>query len=618
MIRRVAVVACGLVALAGCAAPTEPDESGASGSWVQLSAPPLSPRTGAATAWTGSEALFLGGDTGPPCLDTQGSTGDCELPPGARDGAAFDPATGTWRTTAEAPVPVQGWMPSAVDGDTLYLIAGGRLISYDASDDAWTEHPEPPAAPEYGRLAVFGGTVVAVAGERREGEASGSVYEPRTRSWSPLPDDPLGPSYDRVLTATSVGLVLTGKTLVPNPGAEEPSLVRAALLDPRSGGHWTELQIGEQLGGWQWAWTGKRMVDPSLGVANGGEVNGYGRNIPMGGILDPDGGTWSPLPDAPALGSGDWMVGALGGPLSAVDGWVYDDATGAWTRLARPDGAPPEPGSAVWAGHRLLVLGGIDPTQGPTVDALSDQAWMWTPDPGNGPDILDLTGAWVLTEGTGISPPDHGRATISFSADGQVEGTSFCNQYSGGYHLDGSALVLEEIVTTEMACTGAIGVAEQAFHTVLLAPGLEPTVDARDLLLTSDAGDLRFTRLVPVPVDELIGPRWVLESFATGEGQVPAVPEPAELVLRPDGTFSASTACRAFDGQWEVDGDSVVLADYGYDAVGCADPVGMQDRMVLAVLETGFQATVDGDVLTLVDADDRYEAAGLTLTYRAR
>lgn len=619
MIRAAAGLVVGVLALAGCATPSE-QEPGGSGGWTELAPVPLAARQYALTAWTGSEALFLGGNPGPPCLDT-GAAGDCEVPPGLRDGAAFDPVAGTWRTTAEAPVPVTGYLPSAVSGDTVYVLEARRLLSYDASDDAWTVHPALDGAPEYGRLAVVDDRVVVVADERRAGEPSGHVFDPQAGTWSSLPEDPLGPAFDRVPTATPAGLVLTGHDLVPNPGAEEPSLVRAALLDPRSS-RWTELELGEQLGGWQWAWTGRRMVDPTLGSANGGEENNWGRDVPMGGVLDPATGTWGPLPNAPELADNHgWGVEALGGPLSAVHGWVYDDRAESWTLLPPPPGAPPEPGSAVWADERLIVLGGVDPDRGMTVEALTDGAWMWTPpgSPAGEPAGDDLAGVWALRSGTfegeEIRIPDQARGTIEF--DGRrVGGTSFCNGFGGTYRLDGDQLQLEDIASSLVLCEGPVGAAENAFVQVLMAPGLRVAVNGAELVLTSGAGELRFVRLPPVPEAELIGTRWMLETVTQGSTASAPVGEPAVLELADDGTITFSTGCQTMTGTWTTHGDSVFVNDHVYDPTGCPPEVAEQDSLVTQTLSGGFQVSVDGDVLTVTDVDNR-GAPGGTLVYRA-
>src|SRR5699024_763901 len=144
----------------------------------------------------------------------------------------------------------------------------------------------------------------------------------------------------------------------PDGGPADPALVHAAVLPP-AGDAWRTLPVMDQLGG-RWTWTGQRLVDPTLGGADGGQVNNYGRVIPFGGRLDPATGDWSPLPDAPSEGSGGWSVDALDGPRIAAGGWLYDDSNGSWTLLPRPHGAPADPGPSVWAEYVLVVYGGAD------------------------------------------------------------------------------------------------------------------------------------------------------------------------------------------------------------------------------------------------------------------
>jgi len=283
---------------------------------------------------------------------------------------------GTWRITADAPLPIEPFAPRAVIGDEVFVVTAGALVSYDASDDAWAKHPALSAELEYGQLVAYGDRVIVVPGERHRNDPPDQVYDPATQSWSTLPTDPLGPAFDRVITATAAGLVLTGQDLVLQPSSEGPSFVRAALLEPTSG-RWTLLADSDQLGGWRWTWTGSRMVDPTPGGADGGEVNGFGRMIRYGGVLDPATGGWGRLPHPPDEFTGGWVVEALAGPLAAVDGWVYDDRDETWTELPRPDGAPQEAGSAVWADGQLIVLGGVDFEDGYTVEALSDGAWSY-------------------------------------------------------------------------------------------------------------------------------------------------------------------------------------------------------------------------------------------------
>jgi heat shock protein HslJ len=597
--RRAATVLVGVLALAGCGAapssPSSPTGPAEGGGWTTLASFPLAPREHAVTAWTGSEVLVIGGYT-VPCPDTA----DCDLPEPARDGAAFDPATNTWRRIAEAPVPLS-WETPAVAGDTVYVWAAGQLLSYDASDDAWTSVPAPEPAEWNGpRLAVIDARVVLVPNERSAGQPSGIVFDPAHGTWSDLPEDPFGPAFDRTVTATPAGLVLTAKTTFPTENSTEPSFARAAVLDPATG-VWRPLEDSSMLGGWMWAWTGRRMVDPSLGTTDGGAVAGYGRDIPWGGRLDPATGTWSALPEPPQAPSDGWQVEALGGVLSALSGWIYDDRSGSWTTLPRPEGAPSSPGDAVWAGDRLVVVGGLaDPR------TLSQGAWMWTPSSSGTVTDADLAGTWALQDGTSdgapIPLPVQARATLAF-ADGQLSGTSFCNGYGASYELRGTDLVVGDVHSTLMGCADDIAAAESAYAGVLSGGRFQVTVDDTGLTLTGDHGTLHFYRLPPVPQSDLTGTRWVLDSLQEGGTATSAVGTPAVLELRDDGSATVSTGCREFEASWRAEGDSVVLGDYAYDDIGCAEPIGHQDQLLLGLLEGGFQVAVDGDTLTVSDVD---------------
>jgi heat shock protein HslJ len=232
-----------------------------------------------------------------------------------------------------------------------------------------------------------------------------------------------------------------------------------------------------------------------------------------------------------------------------------------------------------------------------------------------------LSGIWGLRsgafEGEEITVPAQARGSIEF--DGRrVSGTSFCNGFGGTYRLDGERLVLEDLASTLVGCTGEVAAAEHAFVGVLNAPGLSVTVDPMELVLTSDAGHLRFTPVPPAPVADLVGTRWVLETVDRGDGTAtPAVGDPAVLELGDDGTATFSTGCQTMTGTWTAHGDSVLLAGHEYDPTACGSPLADQDSLVTQLLNGGFQVLVDGDVLTVLDTDNR-GAPRMTLTYRAR
>lgn len=74
-------------------APSDDPTFGYGPGWHDLDPGPLSGRTGVAVAWTGTELIVVGGTT----VDRSGE------PQVLRDGAAYDPATRTWRSIPALP-----------------------------------------------------------------------------------------------------------------------------------------------------------------------------------------------------------------------------------------------------------------------------------------------------------------------------------------------------------------------------------------------------------------------------------------------------------------------------------------------------------------------------------
>ncbi|HEY3530422.1 MAG TPA: hypothetical protein VGK78_14855 [Nocardioides sp.] len=356
--------------------------SSPSGQWRELPAAPLSPRANAESVWTGHEVIVLGGET-EPCPPNA----DCAAgPSGLRDGAAFDPTTNTWRRIASAPVPVGPGDRLLAAGDLVVLRSAGTSawFVFDPARNHWLRLRDVPKGVG-GLPSSYGSLVYALAGRQVVS------YDASSGAWSTLPPDPITPALrQRRVTATSSGPVVTGVDATKPHDGSVPPIILADVFDGTS---WHRLPATGQIAGNSWTWTGTRMVDPEPFTLDGGEVDGWGRAYPMGGILDPASGTWTSLPEALVNASqGDdrgWVVSAAGGSWIAVLGQVYDDSTGRLYRLDRPNGAPAYGTTAAWADGRLVVFGGTDfnedtSCRGPgstcaqLVD-LTNHAWLWTP-----------------------------------------------------------------------------------------------------------------------------------------------------------------------------------------------------------------------------------------------
>ncbi len=107
----------------------------ASGTWRVIAAAPLSARKNPAAAWTGTEMIVWGGDN-PGDPDTEQD--DVKL----HDGAAYSPATDTWRMLPAAPVgsgaaPIM-WIDHMwwTDHEAV-VVADGTIAAYDPITDSW-------------------------------------------------------------------------------------------------------------------------------------------------------------------------------------------------------------------------------------------------------------------------------------------------------------------------------------------------------------------------------------------------------------------------------------------------------------------------------------------------
>jgi hypothetical protein len=347
----------------------QPADNGPAGTtWERLPDAPVTPRQGAVAAWTGREAVFLGGETGDPT--PPGAEGQ-EPPERARDGAAYDPATGTWRRTAPAPFDLVPYGRTAVLGDVVHaLTAAEQHLAYDASEDTWAVLPAPPrAAAGPWTLQSVDGRLLAVRAEQGgPADVPDQVYDSGAGRWTALPTDPIGPTVGRALTATPEGWLLTGFPA----DIDSPRVLHAALLDVQSG---TWRRLPDAVGGGHVrTWTGKRFVSVDTNL-DGDESAVDGVTYPRGVALDVAAGTWSRLANAPEEYQQGWGLEAVAGGRIVTGGYRYDDDHAEWTLLRRPDGAAPQGVAAVWAGSTLIALGGFDPRGGYTAAGLSNRAF---------------------------------------------------------------------------------------------------------------------------------------------------------------------------------------------------------------------------------------------------
>lgn len=270
--------------------------------------------------WTGSELILWGGiNQNAPTL--QGLT--------RGDGAAYNPATQTWRPLSLAGAPSPRARHSAVWTGTQMIIWGGSSgndvadgAAYEPTSDAWrpiTSVGAPARRDQHS--AVWTGTEMIIWGGDEEDlpvqAGTGGRYNPATDSWLP----------------------------VSTAGAPSP-----------------------RWGGQGAVWTGTCML------VWGGEFD-ISSNVSAlgdGGRYDPATDTWSPiaLAGAPAprlsfnaVWTGTEMLvwgGRDAKARSFGDGARYDPVADSWSAIATENApGPRDSAAAVWTGTGMLVWGGF-------------------------------------------------------------------------------------------------------------------------------------------------------------------------------------------------------------------------------------------------------------------
>ena len=141
-----------------------------------LDAGPLTPRAGAAVAWTGTELVVWGGAVEPV---NQGRTGpDRQF----SDGAAFNPTTHRWQMMSPGPLPANYNASYAVTTDAGVVIARGTQVAlWDPNRNTWRALDDAPAP--VSDLTSVGAELVSVTAD--------ATLDPSTGRWQALPAPPV-------------------------------------------------------------------------------------------------------------------------------------------------------------------------------------------------------------------------------------------------------------------------------------------------------------------------------------------------------------------------------------------------------------------------------------------
>jgi len=200
---------------------------------------------------------------------------------------------------------------------------------------------------------------------------------------------------------------------------------------------------------------------------------------------------------------------------------------------------------------------------------------------------------WVLTgygDPNNLTPSQTGVITTAiFSADGNVNGSAGCNQYSAGYTIQENQVEISLPTSTQMACEVGMD-QEQTFLTALgNSANYRLGLGTLDITTADGSGMLRFSAQ-HLPLENV---RWKLASVngvVVPEGVV------ATVLFTPAGTpankgdensITGGGGCNNFIGTYGVSGDTLTInSPLGVTQMACDQAVMQVEQGFLAGLES--------------------------------
>lgn len=365
--------------------PAAPAPAGAdlaalvAGHWSTLPAAPIPPRQGAATVWTGTELLIWGGASGPQ-VDVRHN-----------DGAAYNPATHTWRALPAGPLSARDGQSAAWTGTEMIIWGGYDTISathfhvtadgaaYDPSANRWHRLPAGPLSPRADALVTWTGSTMIVLGghpavqtDTVRGDDDGAAYDPTTDRWQrlPTPTPPNGHPLGWAAAVQKTGQLLAwsewSQTRSLGPGASSTTAGIDLFGYDEETGHWRPLPSGASS-----------SPEPDQVLATGRLVVVRGRPSYCGSCAgpriadvtsayDPATDTWTRLPADPLGGRLNELastgmalvsldINATNGSTVPGDASGYDLAARRWARLPTAPYGCVSSASPIWTGRELLA-----------------------------------------------------------------------------------------------------------------------------------------------------------------------------------------------------------------------------------------------------------------------
>lgn len=221
-----------------------------------------------------------------------------------------------------------------------------------------------------------------------------------------------------------------------------------------------------------------------------------------------------------------------------------------------------------------------------------------------------IDGSWLVIGGTidgsAIEPVADRAMTMTIDGD-RIGGHMACNGFDGTVAAGDETIQISNLSSEDIGCVPDVMAMEERAFDALRRIGTFEVIPG-SLTLRGEGVTLELALVPPVPTDSIIDIEWVLAGLLDGEAEtLVETLGTATLMLADDFSFSGTTTCERFAGEWNVFGAFIIFPTItpgdplaGQDCTSERQPV---DQWIYSVLRSGFVPVVTDGRMTLTSRD---------------
>jgi len=200
------------------------------------------------------------------------------------------------------------------------------------------------------------------------------------------------------------------------------------------------------------------------------------------------------------------------------------------------------------------------------------------------------------------------KITLVFGEDGKVSGNAGCNNFNGGYEVDGDKLTVGPLATTRKMCAEPEGVMEtESIFLENLSAAASYAIQDDETLVIFDSEGTKLLVFTPAKQISLTDTPWQLLSFNNGKGGMVSNLATSKItaVFDQDGMVLGNAGCNDYNGSYEIDGDKLTVGPLATTRKMCDEPQDVMEteQAFLKNLESAATFTIEEKTLTIFGSD---------------